>query len=217
MRFFIQQKENLTLWVVVTAFQCCLVKKHSAYHFFVKIPEYLNVSSIMKTIYLARHAKSSWDSGAESDFDRPLNDRGESDAIKLGKELKIQNWIPEKIIASPAIRAKQTCKSFCEGMEYPFDHVEWNRDIYSAYMVTLLHMLAALDEKVSSVMLLGHNPAMEDLLVHLCGYASAAEYQLKNDKLFTTANVAKIETSVDWKDLIMDEANLISILRPKEI
>jgi len=171
----------------------------------------------MKTIYLARHAKSSWDSNAASDFDRPLNDRGETDASRVGMELKKRNWIPEKIIASPAIRAKQTCKLFCQGINFPAEHVEWNRDIYSAYMVTLLHMLAALEEKTSSVMLIGHNPAMEDLLVHLCGYASASEYQLKSGKLFTTANVAKIETTVMWRDLIMDEANLVSILRPKEI
>lgn len=171
----------------------------------------------MKTIYLARHAKSSWDSGASSDFDRPLSHRGENDATRIGAELKNLNWLPEKIIASPAIRAKQTCNLYCDEIDFSLDHVEWNRDIYSAYMVTLLHLLASLKQDIQSVMLIGHNPAMEDLLVHLCGYASVAEYQQKNGKIFTTANIAKITTQVDWKDLIMEEAKLVSIMRPKEI
>ena len=171
----------------------------------------------MKTIYLARHAKSSWNSVAVNDFDRPLNIRGEADAVKMGEELKRLDWLPEKIIASPAIRAKQTCKAYCEILDYPVANVEWNSEIYAAHTITLLQLLLSLNESINSVMLIGHNPAMEDLLVHLCGYSKVSEQQQKDGKIFTTANVAKLSTNVEWKDLVMDEMSLYKMLRPKEI
>jgi len=168
-----------------------------------------------KIIYLARHAKSSWNSGTTTDFDRPLSNRGVADAIRVGDELDHLGWNPERIISSPALRAKQTCQTLCDKLDYPFDQVVWNQDIYAAYMVTLIQLLSALPESVNSVMLIGHNPAMEDLLVHLCG--DATTYRLKNGKLFTTGNVVKITTESCWKDLILCEARLKSILRPKTL
>ena len=171
----------------------------------------------MKTIYLARHAKSSWGSLAATDFDRPLSSRGEADAVRIGEEMHRLGWMPDKIIASPALRSKQTCKILCETIHSPIDEVEWNSEIYAAYMVTLLHVLASLDERVDSVMLIGHNPAMEDLLVHLCGYDTINDVKQKDGKIFTTANIAKLTSNVAWKDLVMDEAKLDRLLRPKEI
>lgn len=171
----------------------------------------------MKTLYLARHAKSSWNTEATLDFERPLNQRGESDAINIGEELKRLIWLPEKIIASPAIRVKQTCRSYCEILEYPLDEVEWNSDIYEAYTVTLLQVLTSLDENIQSVMLVGHNPAMEDLLVNICGYSSVREQSQADGKIFTTANIAKLTTDSSWKDLLANDVYLEKILRPKEI
>ncbi len=166
-----------------------------------------------KTIYLARHAKSSWNSGAATDFDRPLSNRGVADAVKMGDELKHLGWQPEKVISSPAIRAKQTCHTLCEKLDFPIANIVWNKDIYAAYTVTLLHILSALPESSNSVMLMGHNPAMEDLLINFCGDVS--DYRQKNGKLFTTGNVVKITTESNWKDLAMCEARLEEILRPK--
>ena len=171
----------------------------------------------MKTIYLARHAKSSWNSDAETDFDRPLSPRGEVDAKRIGEEMKARDWLPQKVIASPAIRAKQTCKILCSELDYPIGSIQWNSEIYSAYTVTLLHILTNIDETTGSVMLLGHNPAMEDLLVHLCGFAETHQHKQANGKLFTTANVVKINADVTWKNLMMHHADLISMLRPKEL
>ena len=168
-----------------------------------------------KTIYLARHAKSSWSSSAETDFDRPLSNRGVADAVRMGNELNNLAWKPEKIISSPAIRAKQTCQTLCDKLDFSFERVVWNRNIYAAYMVTLLQLLSALSESTKSVMLIGHNPAMEDLLIHFCGDANA--YKQRNGKLFTTGNVVKITVESSWKDLAMCEARLEQILRPKSL
>ncbi len=171
----------------------------------------------MKAIYLARHAKSSWHSDANTDFDRPLNQRGEADAKRIGKEMLNRQWLPQKVISSPAIRAKQTSKILCQEIQYPLNSIEWNTDIYSAYTVTLLHILTNINESTESVMLLGHNPAMEDLLVHLCGFAETHQYKQSNGKLFTTANVVKIHADITWKNLMMHHAELVSILRPKAL
>ena len=166
-----------------------------------------------KTIYLARHAKSSWDSGAATDFERPLSSRGAADAARMGDELHRLGWMPERVISSPAIRAKQTCQTLCDKLGYDFDCVVWNKAFYAAYVVTLLHSLNALSESLNSVMLIGHNPSMEDLLLHFCSDANV--YQQKNGKLFTTGNIAKFTVDAAWKDLTLCEAKLEKILRPK--
>jgi len=173
------------------------------------------MSNKEKTIYLARHAKSAWDSGAPSDFDRPLSRRGVTDIMRIGAELKRLKWYPDKIISSPALRAKQTCQTLCDQLSFPFDKVVWSQDIYAAYTVTLIQLLSVLPESVTRVMLIGHNPAMEDLLVHFCSDAKA--YRQKNGKLFTTGNIVKVTTQSSWKDVAMCEANLEKILRPKEL
>ena len=171
----------------------------------------------MKTIYLARHAKSSWNTEVTSDFERALNERGKADSIKMAEELRRLMWLPEKIIASPAVRVKQTCKAYCEILEYPLGEVEWNSDIYEAYAVTLLQVLANLDEGIQSVMLIGHNPSLEDVLMNLCGRSALKEHSQVNGKIFTTANIAKLITNSPWKDLITDDVLLDEILRPKEL
>jgi len=170
-----------------------------------------------KTIYLARHAKSAWDSGAPTDFDRPLSDRGVDDAIRMGRELDKRSWKPEKIIASPALRSQLTCLAYCDCLGINEQEVVWTDDFYAAYMVTLLQSLRALSDSVKSVMLIGHNPAMEDLLLHLCDEQAVQNYYQKNGKLFTTGNVAKISVEGEWEKLLMLGANLEEILRPKAL
>ncbi|MEE9328393.1 MAG: histidine phosphatase family protein [Cocleimonas sp.] len=171
----------------------------------------------MKIIYLARHAKSSWSSGASNDFDRPLSNRGFADAEKMGKQLQHLEIKPEKIISSTALRAKQTCESYCEQLNIPLNEIEWNSEIYAAYTVTLLQILTAQPKAIKSIMLVGHNPAMEDLIVHLCGESAVNIHRQKNGKLLTTGNVAKIIVSVPWQQLVMHDAQLQTLLRPKTL
>jgi phosphohistidine phosphatase len=170
-----------------------------------------------KILYLARHAKSSWRSDAQSDFDRPLSKRGRDDAARVAKALRNLGWQPDTIISSPAIRAKQTCRYYAEALGFTPNQVIWNNDIYHAYTITLLHLLSRLPDDCNHVMLVGHNPAMEDLLYHLCGEESARVHMQNNGKLLTTANVVKIVIDVAWKDLVMCDALLDQFLRPKEL
>ena len=170
-----------------------------------------------KTIYLARHAKSSWNSDAGSDYDRPLSERGFSDAKKMAKHLKAQNWEPDYVIASPALRVRQTLQAYAEALDLSSDQIEWNNNFYAAYTVTLLHALMRLPETIGSVMLVGHNPSMEDALFHLCDADELRTHQQKNGKLFTTGNIARLQLDTRWKELSMADAPLEALLRPKAL
>lgn len=177
----------------------------------------LKISPTKKTIYLARHAKSSWTSNAPNDFERPLSERGLLNARSMGLELARLNWKPDIVISSSALRANQTSLILCKNIGFAFDHIVWNKEIYGAYMVTLLHILSSQSETISSTMLVGHNPAMEDLLLHLCGEGIWKHHAQENGKLFTTGNIAKISFDDSWKNLAMHESELVQLLRPKEL
>ena len=187
------------------------------FHFFIQIFRYtVYVMRIDKTIYLARHAKSSWSTSA-SDFERPLSKRGFADAKKVGEEMQHLGWIPECIMSSPALRASQTCQAYCDALSFPHSQVEWRKDFYAAYTITLLHALTSLDKNIRSVMLLGHNPSMEDVLTHLCTRRDLSKIKQANGKLFTTANVMQLRYQGQWCDLMMGEAVLDVVLQPKAL
>ena len=170
-----------------------------------------------KTIYLARHAKSSWNSDAKNDFDRPLSKRGLKDANRIGLKLRSLDCQPDAIIASPAQRARQTCQILSEYIGFEADQIIWDDAVYAAYTVSLLHTLNAVAESKRAVMLVGHNPSMEDLLLHFCGQAIWQRHAQENGKLFTTGNVAEISFVGEWQKLAMGDANLVRLLRPNEL
>ena len=118
---------------------------------------------IKKTLYIARHAKSSWKDMTLSDFERPLNARGKRDAPFMADLLKEKGIRPELILSSPAKRAKKTAKQYHEtlGGELHFDE-----DIYEASLMNLLELVKEALQNVDSVMIVGHNPdltALNDL------------------------------------------------------
>lgn len=137
--------------------------------------------------------------------------------VRVGKKLAELGWKPDKIISSPALRARQTCEVLCENIGISADRIIWNDDIYAAYTVSLLHLLSQQPEALESVMLVGHNPSMEELLVHLCGDVVTDEFRQNNGKLFTTGNVAKITMDDSWDKVMMNNAKLQGLLRPKEL
>lgn len=119
---------------------------------------------IKKTLYIARHAKSSWDDMSLSDFERPLNKRGKRDVPFMAHILKEKGISPDLILSSPAKRAKKTAKKYHEtlGGELRFDE-----RIYEASPMTLLYLVQEAFEKADSLMIVGHNPgftALNDML-----------------------------------------------------
>lgn len=114
----------------------------------------------MKTLYLVRHAKSSWDDLSMNDLDRPLNTRGKKDAPHMGKLLANMNIKPDLLLSSPAKRAKTTAFAMAEPLGKAKTEVQLNDDLYHASAGELIKVISAVDDSVNSLMLFGHNPGL---------------------------------------------------------
>lgn len=122
---------------------------------------------MVKTLYLLRHAKSSWKYPDLSDFERPLNKRGRRDAPFMGKLMKDRDVLPDHFISSSATRAITTAKILAEQMGYPVDKIETDHGIYEAGNAAMLDAIHKTDDKYGSLMLAGHNPAITSLAERL--------------------------------------------------
>jgi phosphohistidine phosphatase len=121
----------------------------------------------MKTLYVVRHAKSSWDDTDLSDIDRPLNERGKRDAPRMGKRLKEKGIHPELLLSSPARRAFSTAKRIGEVLDYKKDNIKTEKKLYHASEDEILNVVRGLSDKSNSAMIFGHNPGLTDFVNEL--------------------------------------------------
>jgi phosphohistidine phosphatase len=112
----------------------------------------------VKTLYLVRHAKSSWDDPSQEDFDRPLNKRGKQDAPFMGQKLKEMGIRPDLLVSSDAKRAKKTAEALAEALEYPLQGILFKREMYQADCDDMLKLINAMNDAADSMMIIGHNP-----------------------------------------------------------
>jgi len=117
----------------------------------------------MKTLYLLRHAKSSWAIPGQKDYDRPLNDRGIQDAPAMGARMRERNVAVDLIVSSPAVRALNTAQAVCEELRLNLDEIVQDRQIYLAGSAKLLQLISFFEEGKNSALLVAHNPALTDL------------------------------------------------------
>lgn len=120
----------------------------------------------MKTLFILRHAKSSWGDPELADFDRPLNERGNVAAPFMGKLMRDNGFSPDIILSSPAERAKQTALLVKDAGELTAE-IRFDERIYEASPQTLKKVVSELDPKKKSAMLVGHNPGMEGFIKYL--------------------------------------------------
>lgn len=116
----------------------------------------------MKTLYILRHAKSSWDNPDLDDFQRPLNDRGEKDAPRMGKRLRKENISPDLICSSPATRALTTAQLVAEELDYKAKSILEEPKLYHAGGDTILDVVRGFDDKHKAIMIVGHNPGLTE-------------------------------------------------------
>ena len=162
----------------------------------------------MKTILLMRHAKSSWDEPHLADHDRPLSSRGMSAAPLIGEHLARIDLVPDVIVCSTAVRARQTVDYLLETLPYE-GKVTYSRDLYHAGTESFLDEIYKLDEQIQCAMLVGHNPGMEMAVEDLTG-----EWVR-----MPTAAVARIDFEVNsWQEITEDiEGTLVEIYTPREL
>jgi phosphohistidine phosphatase len=117
----------------------------------------------MKTLFLVRHAKSSWARPDLADFDRPLNARGERDAPEMGRRLARAGVRPARMITSPAVRARMTAEAIAKALGYPVGRIVAEERLYGADVPTWLEVIGSLPGTEAAVMLVGHNPGITEL------------------------------------------------------
>ena len=127
----------------------------------------------MKTLYLARHAKSSWKYPKLDDFERPLNKRGRRDAPFMGGILKKLGVKPDLLISSPANRASTTARIIADKIDYPLEAIHYSERIYGSSANTLIDLVEHLADDVQQAMLVGHNPGLTDLANYLGDYPTS--------------------------------------------
>jgi phosphohistidine phosphatase len=115
---------------------------------------------MLKTLYIARHAKSSWDDPSLSDFERPLNKRGKRDAPFMAGILACRGESPELILSSPAERAKKTAEIY---HHYLGGKLRFEDGIYEATAMRLFYLVQEAFQEANSVMIVGHNPGLTEL------------------------------------------------------
>lgn len=121
----------------------------------------------MKTLLLMRHAKSDWSDGSLDDFDRPLNRRGHSDVPRLVRLLEAYGPTPTIVLASPARRARQTAEGVSQGLGLPSP--SFDEELYLAPADQLLYRVARTDPGLEVLLLIAHNPGIEEAVRALCG------------------------------------------------
>jgi phosphohistidine phosphatase len=164
-------------------------------------------------LYLLRHAKSDWKHEADSDFERPLSKRGQTDAPRMAAWLNGQEDKPTAMITSPALRAYQTALIFAEALNISPNKIQVDSQIYEASPDALLGVIKALPEQIQSVLLVGHNPGLDYLLQTLCREAKPGI----DGKLMTTCAIAKIVVDGGWRDIADQRCRLHGLSRPKEV
>lgn len=162
----------------------------------------------MKTIYLIRHAKSSWSEIGMSDFDRPLNKRGKKDLPFMAKRLKEFGIKPDLILSSPAKRAKKTTKEIAQTIGYDEKKVVYQEALYDSSYTNYRYLLDSLDEDINSIFIIGHNPTLTDVGEKLSGAI------LTN---IPTCSIVAMEFEVDsFKDITEESGKILFFDYPKK-
>jgi phosphohistidine phosphatase len=170
----------------------------------------------MKTLTLLRHAKSGWDDPVARDFDRPLNPKGQRAAAMVGRHMKSLGLAFDHVVASPAVRVVETLDQVSHG--YGSDLAPaWDQRIYLASAATLLDVVHDLPAGAGHVLLAGHNPGLEELVLLLVpddGAALRDEVEVK----FPTATLAEMTFAADhWGDVRAGAAMLTRFVRPRDL
>ena len=166
----------------------------------------------MRTVHLLRHAKSSWDEAELADRERPLAPRGRRDAARMADQLAELDAPPNLVLCSSAVRTQQTLELVRPALGQAA--VEVSDDLYGADAGHLLARLGELPDEIGSVLVIGHNPGMQDLALELAaGGAQRPQLEAK----FPTCALATLEFQGRWGDLAAGACQLTGFVVPREL
>ncbi|HMS34361.1 MAG TPA: histidine phosphatase family protein [Ignavibacteria bacterium] len=161
-----------------------------------------------KTLYLIRHAKSSWDDTSLRDHDRPLNKRGKRDAPFMAKVLRKNGVKPDLIISSTAVRALDFAKMIAEELNYSKKEINATKELYMADEKQMLEILRSADDSFKTVFIVGHNPYITEFANSLCNH------NLDN---IPTSGIFCVEFDAKkWKEIDFGKGKFVSFDYPKK-
>jgi phosphohistidine phosphatase len=161
----------------------------------------------MKTLYLVRHAKSSWEEPGVSDADRPLIPKGLKKTKLIVDFLLKRETIIDLMISSPAVRAYETAKIIAAGLNYPLNKIKIDRKIYDGYYDRILDIIYGTSNEINSLMIFGHNPTITNL---------ANLFLHPGIESMPTSCVVCLSFNIDrWEDIPANEAIQEFVVSPK--
>jgi phosphohistidine phosphatase len=164
----------------------------------------------MKTLFLIRHAKSSWEHPGIRDFDRPLNERGQTDAPRMAQLLVKEGVKPDLLVSSPAKRALSTAIFFAHAFGLTEVQIMQEKNIYEAFPQEILRIISGLPDSAQTVLLFGHNPTLTEV----------ANRFIEDDYIdnLPTCGIVKITSDApNWSSFYEGNAKMIACLFPKEV
>ncbi len=168
----------------------------------------------MKTLFVMRHAKAERDSDSGDDFDRALAGRGWRDADRVGREMRERGLDPGLVIASAAIRAKETVEAVARG--YGELRTIFDPRFYQASASELLRMVSESDDSADNLMLVGHNPTLQMLILMLAG--REGEFAGRVADGLPTSALAVIELpALNWHDVREGSGKLVRLIVPRDL
>jgi phosphohistidine phosphatase len=168
----------------------------------------------MTTLTLLRHAKSGWDTPVARDFDRPLNARGRMAARAMGREMRRLGLGFDLVLASPAARVTATLTELAQGYGAAVD-TRFDETIYLAPVETLLALVRAADDSDARLLLVGHNPGMEQLALSL---SAAGPLRDEIAAQYPTGALAEISfEATHWREVRPGKGRLARFIRPREL
>jgi phosphohistidine phosphatase len=166
-----------------------------------------------RELLILRHGKSGWPSGV-SDMDRPLKKRGERNATQIGARLASRNLVPSCCYSSPALRAIDTAGCVCEAMGVERDSVVVEQRLYHSSSATLLQLVQSFSPDDRRVMIVGHNPGLEQFSLGMA--APHSPVSTKSDHL-ATATLVVMRWEGEWRDAVPGAASIRHWIYPRDL
>ncbi|MDH6623294.1 phosphohistidine phosphatase [Streptomyces sp. LBL] len=167
----------------------------------------------LRHLVVLRHAKSAWPDGV-ADHERPLAPRGRRDAPAAGRVLAESDLLPDLALCSTAVRARQTWESVSAQWGTP-PPVRFEAEVYGADAAELLGVVQAVPAEVDTLLLVGHNPGLEELVLDLAGDGLDDALDEIRLKFPTSAIAALAWRGTDWRDLTWGAALLTRVIVPR--
>jgi len=163
----------------------------------------------MKTLYILRHAKSSWKSPELTDEQRPLLEKGKKRTRKTIEYMLKKGIVPEVIVSSHAIRAQETARIVAYGIKFPQQEITYSHNLYNCEADGIFNELYAYGDEINSVLIVGHNPALTNFINKF--FDPPVDY-------LPTSGLAAIKFNTDkWTNIPLAEAKPLFLAFPKEL